>query len=307
VAGGAIIDTSGGKDKIKGTIVLTSDGGAHWSFEEVAEPPESIFFLNDSTGWMVTAKGIWQTQEAGHGWKKVAANKGIEKLWFLDQSHGFGVGVPKAIFETTDGGKAWTRIAASDLPKSPVETTFYDSIFFSGSVGMISGTIAPESMNPPRPPVGAVLVVSMDSGKTWEAKPINLKGRIVCMRLLKEPARALAVAEYFGKAKFPTELFALDLDALSTEAVFRQTDKVARDAVVLPDGQVLVAAVERMGELTEVPIPSKLKMMQSTNLETWLSESVDYRAVAMHPMLAAADAHNVWVATDTGMILKRIE
>ena len=59
--------------------------------------------------------------------------------------------------------------------------------------------------------------------------------------------------------------------------------------------------------MSEVPIPSKLRMMSSKGLETWLPESADYRAVAMRPTLAAADAHNVWVATDTGMILKRVE
>jgi hypothetical protein len=125
--------------------------------------------------------------------------------------------------------------------------------------------------------------------------------------MLDQKSEALAVVEYFGKSKFPTELFKLDLDGLKTQPVFRQTDRVARDAVVLPDGEVLVAAIERLGELSEVPIPSKLKMMHSTDLETWLPESADYRAVAMRPMLAAADAHNIWVATDTGMILKRVE
>jgi len=32
--------------------------------------------------------------------------------------------------------------------------------------------------------------------------------------------------------------------------------------------------------------------------------TVDYRATARNAMLSAADAKNIWVATDTGMILK---
>jgi photosystem II stability/assembly factor-like uncharacterized protein len=307
VAGGVVVDTSSGKDKVKGTVVVTSDGGAHWDFEEIREVPESLFFLNDSIGWVVSDKGIWQTVEAGRDWKKVSAQKGIQRLWFLNPSHGFAVGGPKAIYETHDGGKEWTRLAASDKPESPVATTSFDTIFFSGRTGMISGTIAPEYLNLSSGPVGGVLLVSNDSGATWESKPISLTGRISCLRMLDQKSRALAVVEYFGKSKFPTELFSLELDTLQTNPVFRQTDRVARDAVVLPDGQVLVAAVERLGELSEVPIPSKLKMMESTNLESWLPESTDYRAVAMRPMLAAADAHNIWVATDTGMILKRIQ
>src|SRR5580698_4004010 len=98
VAAGAVVDTSGGKDKIKGTVIITTDSGAHWSFEEVREVPESLFFLNDSTGWMVTDKAIWQTVAAGRDWKKVGDIKGIEKVWFLDEAHGYAVGGPKALY-----------------------------------------------------------------------------------------------------------------------------------------------------------------------------------------------------------------
>ncbi len=306
VAGGVIVDTSSGKDKIQGTVVITTDGGAHWKFEEVREVPESLFFLNDSTGWMVTATGVWQTLETGRDWTKVATMKGLAKVWFLDALHGFAVGGPKSIYETKNGGKDWTFLAASNLPKADAEATTFDTIIFSGKLGLISATVAPENAGLRRS-IGAVLLVTADAGKTWESKPLNLQGRITCMRALNQPNHALAVIEYVGKAKYPAELFTLDLETLETHAVFRQTDRVARDAVVLPDGQVLVASVERMGEMSEVPIPSKLRMMESTSLDTWLPESADYRAVAMRPMLAVADAHNVWVATDTGMILKRVE
>jgi hypothetical protein len=269
--------------------------------------PETLYFLNDSTGWMVTGNGIWQSLEGGRDWKKLSETKGVERVWFLDRSHGFAVGGPKALYESKDGGKVWTRLTASDLPKSPAANTSYDTLFFSGALGLVSATIAPEYMNPVKPAFSAALLATMDTGKTWESKAINLRGRITCMRALNESGQALLLAEYFGKNKFPTELFSINLESLDTTPVFRQTDRVARDMVVLPDGQVLVAAVERLGEMSEVPIPSKLRMMESTSLETWLPESSDYRAVAMRPMLAAADAHNVWVATDTGMILKRIE
>lgn len=306
MAAGVIVDSAGSKDKIRGTVLFTSDSGAHWEFEEVREVPESLFLLNDSIGWIVTGKGIWQSVAAGRDWQKLSALKGIERIWFLDASHGFAVGGPKAIYETKDGGKEWTRLAASDLPKSSPETTSYDSIFFSGSIGLISGTVAPGYLAPRGSPVSAVLLVSTDAGKTWNSKAINLNGRISCMRMLDQ-SHALAVVEYFGKSRFPTELFTLDLDTLETKHVFRQTDKVARDALVLVGGQVLVASVERLGELSETPIPSKLKMVESTSLDTWLPEPADYRAVAMRPMLAAAGAHDIWVATDTGMILKRVE
>jgi hypothetical protein len=42
----------------------------------------------------------------------------------------------------------------------------------------------------------------------------------------------------------------------------------------------------------------------SGSLETWIDMDVDYRAVATRASIAAVDPRNVWVATDTGMILK---
>src|SRR5580704_1977256 len=41
-------------------VLVTKDGGAHWTETPVKEAGISIFFLDDSNGWMVTEKGIWQ-------------------------------------------------------------------------------------------------------------------------------------------------------------------------------------------------------------------------------------------------------
>lgn len=45
-------------------------------------------------------------------------------------------------------------------------------------------------------------------------------------------------------------------------------------------------------------------MFKSTDLQKWKEMEVDYRATAAHAVLAAPDARNIWVATDTGMILQ---
>jgi hypothetical protein len=47
-----------------------------------------------------------------------------------------------------------------------------------------------------------------------------------------------------------------------------------------------------------------LKVLRSSDLEHWTEIPVDYRAVAGRASIAAADARNIWIATDTGMILK---
>src|SRR5690242_18007674 len=51
--------------KPKFATLITSDGGEHWSVEPVKEHPRSLFFLNESLGWMVTDNGIWFSEESG--------------------------------------------------------------------------------------------------------------------------------------------------------------------------------------------------------------------------------------------------
>ena len=68
VAIGSIQESKGGR---KPVAVVTSDGGAHWDVVKLEENPVSLFFLNDSLGWMVTEKGIWKTDESGKEWKKL--------------------------------------------------------------------------------------------------------------------------------------------------------------------------------------------------------------------------------------------
>ena len=52
--------------------IATNDGGAHWEPMKLDEHPVSLFFLNDSLGWMVTEKGIWRTDEGGQGLEETA-------------------------------------------------------------------------------------------------------------------------------------------------------------------------------------------------------------------------------------------
>ena len=57
---------------------------------------------------MVTDKGLWFTDESGRTWKKLSEqlkpDKNLEpettiglllRVWFLDEKHGFGVGLAK--------------------------------------------------------------------------------------------------------------------------------------------------------------------------------------------------------------------
>jgi hypothetical protein len=59
-----------------------------------------------------------------------------------------------------------------------------------------------------------------------------------------------------------------------------------------------------VGVVRDNPIPGKLKVLTSSDFANWVELPVDYRAEAHRAHLAIAEDHDVWVATDTGMILK---
>ncbi len=78
-------------------------------------------------------------------------------------------------------------------------------------------------------------------------------------------------------------------------------------SLLLSNGGAVLATVEPPGNSTQVPIPGKLKILRSADLKVWQEMDVDYRAVAQRAIIAAPDAQHMWVATDTGAILKLVE
>ena len=59
--------------------------------------------------------------------------------------------------------------------------------------------------------------------------------------------------------------------------------------------------------MPDPPIPGKLKVLTSDDLTNWTEMMVDYRAVAHAALITGPDDKHVWIATDTGMILKLVQ
>src|SRR5260221_3609651 len=70
IAVGVIRDNQG-RDT-QAVALLTSDGGTIWNQVRLEETPVSLFFLDDERGWMVTAQGIWKTEDSGHTWMRLS-------------------------------------------------------------------------------------------------------------------------------------------------------------------------------------------------------------------------------------------
>jgi hypothetical protein len=305
VAAGLIDDKNGHE---KGAVVVTSDGGLHWSQYEVKERPLSLFFLNESQGWMVTDRGLWSTMEGGRAWTRVQARKGTLQAWFLDANHGYITGVKGLVEETIDGGKSWTKLEASDQAPDALSLN-YDLISFRGTHGIIIG--APTASSPilfdlrPEASAGGKVTVleTVDGGKKWKYGTIPIDGELAQLRMSDRGTVVTIILYPDPKRPVGSAAFETPLGARNGRVIFAERDRAATDIALLSDGGAILAAIEPPGNSTQVPIPGRLKILRSEDLKVWQEMDVDYRAVGQRAIIAAPDGQHMWVATDTGAIL----
>jgi hypothetical protein len=305
--------------KEKPLVLLTNDGGAHWTETPVKEAGLSLFFIDDSTGWMITEKSIWQTAESGHSWTKLKnAPAGMLRVWFLDRNHGFAAGLEKRVFETANGGETWTLLpVAREAQGDPTFTTFGE-IAFAGDNGMISGWNIPPRRGGPdwmEPEQAArrrqlpnlqILLQTKDAGKTWNASEASIFGQITRISMTPQGA-ALGLAEFKDEFDYPSEVYKINMHSGKSISAYKDKDHAITDVRTFAgSNHGLIAGYETTGAIYHSPIPGKLKVLTSTDLENWDEMPVDYRAVAHRAMIAGTDENHVWIATDTGMILKLI-
>ncbi len=314
VAGGWIDDKRGHEH---GAVVVSSDAGLHWSQYDVKEHPISLFFLNDSLGWMVTDHGLWATVEGGRTWTKIDSRKGLLQAWFLDTDHGYLVGLKGLVEETTNGGKSWKALQMSEhVPDA--QTVNYQLITFRGTHGLIVG--APESFAPepvllergqedePTRARGKLIVLeTLNGGQKWTAGSVSIDGQLAQL-CLSNNGYVVSVILY-SDPKYPvaSAVFETPLGGRNARTIFAERDREASDIALLDDGRAVLAAIEPPGNSAQVPIPGKLRILESENLKVWKEMDVDYRAVAQRVVIAAPDAQDIWVATDTGAILKLMQ
>ncbi len=299
--------------------LLTDDGGLHWSIVEIPEVPLSLFFRSPNLGWMVTASGVWRSEDGGRSWRRLVRLRRLYRVHFLTDDHGFAVGAQKAVYETTDGGQNWTPLKAAAEPKSTPEFTTYNAIDFADQrIGLIAGYSRPPRRPPPRFPdwmdpeearerrewpALTIVLETRDGGRSWRSTESSIFGIISRVRLSTQ-GRGLALIRFLDWFDYPAEVHQLDWRGGRTARAFRQTDRDITDVAILPDGTAFLAGFEPAARLPGSPIPGKLKILRSRDWAKWEEIPVDYRAVARRVVLATAPPGHLWAATDTGMILK---
>jgi photosystem II stability/assembly factor-like uncharacterized protein len=310
IAVGAVVDSKG---HIKPMSVLTSDGGLHWQMRPLDQAGLSVFFLNESVGWMITDDGIWKTEESGRTWRRQKREKGLQRVYFTDELHGWAVGWPKKIVATTDGGKHWEDVPAAGKPEADPNDTSYDIIAFENpKLGVIIGGETPaiyqrlpawvdpaDAARRREAASRTVTLATPDGGKTWIPSTVSTYGRTSEFRLLGDAALVLV---RFEDADAPSEVF-LNRPH-NPKRIFMQRNRMVTDCAWVAPDDILLAAIEPPGRVYQMGIPGKLHIIRGAPDGPWREMRVDYKAFGSEAMLSVVDAGHAWVATDTGMILR---
>jgi hypothetical protein len=312
---GIAIGSLNKKGNTKPTALVTSDGGKTWTFVPVKEPCVSLFFLDEANGWMVTTEGIWFTDESGRSWKKIRKQKNLMSVAFVTPEHGWAVGLAKAIIETKDGGKTWTKVEPATKVETTTEFTAYNLIeFVNKKTGIIIGRSHPPSWNDGMPawldsdakrrerPNITLFFETQDAGEHWAPEASTIYGQITSFRVGANN-RGLGLVEFQDPFPWSSEVIRIDLKTGKSSTALRRKDRTITD-IALTDDAAFAAAIEPSGSVAHSPIPMPVKVLRSGDLTTWTDMDVDYRATATRVMITAIDSKTAWLATDTGMILK---
>jgi photosystem II stability/assembly factor-like uncharacterized protein len=302
----------------KGIVLLTRNGGLEWQRVEVQEIPLSLQFLSESTGFMVTSKGLWKTDERGLVWKKLKSWNNVQRVHFLDAERGFALGPNRTFLETSDGGRQWKPVEAA--AKLSANTNFSWIAFRDQQRGLLMGSsstprrrsnmVLPEYLDPETaskerewPHLSATLETS-DGGRTWTPQTAPIFGRMKRLRFVPDGQYGLSILQYEHSFAVPSEAYLFNWRTGKSESAYRAPERHIEDAAFFSPNSGVLAIIERPGKLMQNPLPGKLRILKAEGLRTWTEMAVDYRASGNRAMLAVVDEGNAWVALDSGMILK---
>ncbi|MBE2217513.1 MAG: T9SS type A sorting domain-containing protein [Ignavibacteria bacterium] len=102
-----------------GIMVKTTNGGANWSEVNTPSPfmVNQISFLNETTGFIATATGLYKTNNGGSNWSTLITG-GFLDLFFVSESTGFAISgdFPAKIYRTTNGGANFSIFNMGSYP-----------------------------------------------------------------------------------------------------------------------------------------------------------------------------------------------
>jgi hypothetical protein len=210
--------------------------------------------------------------------------------------------------------------AAKQAPGA-VATTVFSAVVFLRNHGIITGWNKPRdlSLHPEWQdttskssaglPGTTIFLETPDGGKTWSSSSGSMFGQLTEVALSLN-GTSLALFEFSDRLDSrmvhlpPSEVHRTSLDRGVPDRVYKDEETQITDVALTIDGTPYLAGHAVVGVVRDNPIPGKLKVLTSTDFTKWTEIPADYRAEAHRSYLAIAEDHDIWVATDTGMILK---
>ena len=284
--------------------VVTSDGGAHWEVVKLEENPVSLFFLNDSLGWMVTEKGLWQTTEAGKDWQKLPKPPAIPLARLLHRREQRLGGLRQ---EEGDGDPRWRAQmgspseAAADPPGAPDRSAYSWIAFANRNYGIdhrlqpaadalgiqrLPAWLDPEdALSRRETPHLSYTMVTRDGGKTWRVGSASLFGKITRVRF-RPTGPGLGPDRVRRFLPLPERgLQAGSGPRARTRPCFRDKRFAITDVWLTPDGTSYLAGIEMAGQVRSV-VAGQGQGLQEQRYEVPGHEmAVDYRAVAQRAVI----------------------
>ncbi len=313
-AGGTVAEGRG-----KGALLSSFDGGVNWQQSELRFLPRSLFALDDSSLWCVSEKGeLWFSAESGLEWKKLSKQDTALRVHFLNNQTGYLVGRRKTFMRTGDGGKTWRHVPEAAQVTGAAENFSYNWIhFWNGKIGLASGSAEPPVRNRRRadlpdwmePELAAirsdkphilVTLETMDSGATWRKQEVSGFGN-VHRSVIGSDGTGLTLIKFNKSFAYGGELYAFypKLDK-KPGMILRAKDLELQDILYIPGDGAYLACTERLGPL---PVPTKVHIKHSKDLQIWTEIPVDYRSIAQKITLGATPSGKVFAALDHGTIL----
>jgi photosystem II stability/assembly factor-like uncharacterized protein len=251
----------------------------------------SIFFINQSTGWAVGDRGvIWHTDDAGATWRQQPSSVSctLGGVFFIDAQSGWAVGgqcQPYAsatrgvVLRTDDGGATWQRLPQPLLP-SLVGVKFFDR-----DHGIAFGQSASYS------PSG--IYSTRDGGNTWQPLPAGSSSNWLAGDFLEPDAGAVAgpagrIATLVRRKVVESPLAASSLRSFRAMRLVAPTGGWA-----VGDGGLLLTTSD-LGHSWQTPTAS---------LPETATEHFDFQAVAVagsHVWIAGSPGTRIFHSADAG-------
>lgn len=186
IAVAAVNDSIAWASGARGTVIRTTDGGAHWTAMRVPGADSLQFrdiVAHDArTAWVLSIGNgeqsrIYRTDDGGANWRLQFKNTDPRAFYdcieFWDRKHGIAIGdatgTEMAVLRTDDGGATWRRLPPSQLP---VALEGEGSFAASGTCIVTSGySAAWIIMNTPST---SRIIHTADYGRRWRVDTLPI-------------------------------------------------------------------------------------------------------------------------------------